>query len=270
MQGMKLALTSALALAAASLPLVAQDRFDPVEARVLTGWVTPDGTRMVALDLQLAPGWKTYWRAPGDGGIPPSFDWSRSRNLETVEITWPAPAVFDQNGMRSYGYEDRLILPLELTPRRAGQDIDLRVEMDMGVCADVCVPYSLTLDQMLNVDNTRPTPEIAGALAQQPYSASEAGVTEVTCRLEPIADGLRLEARVRMPSAGGAEVMVIEPGLADVWVSEAETRREGENVIAQSDMIHVSGGVFAVDRSELRLTVLGRNHAVDIQGCSAG
>lgn len=252
----------------ATTPLAAQDRFDPVEAQVLPGWVTSDGTRMTAIDIQLAPGWKTYWRAPGDGGIPPTFDWSGSRNIDGVDISWPTPTVFDQNGMRSYGYEDRLILPLSITPSVRGEAMRVTVQVDMGVCSDVCVPYRLSLDQLLDTDQTRPTPVIASALAQQPYSSSEAGVTQAICSIAPIRDGLRIEASIAMPSAGGPEVMVIEPGLPEVWVSEAHTERQGNRVVATSDMVHVSGRVFSVDRSAIRITVLGQNHAVDIRGCS--
>ncbi|MEM6888372.1 MAG: protein-disulfide reductase DsbD domain-containing protein [Pseudomonadota bacterium] len=262
--------TAAVFLATSSLPLVAQANLDPVEARILPGWILPDGRRVAAIDMKLAPGWKTYWRAPGDGGIPPAFDWSGSQNVSAVEITWPAPRVFDQNGMRSYGYEDRLVLPLTISPRRAGKDVELNVNVDMGVCADICIPYQLSLSGALSKDDNLPTPEIAGALAQRPYTAQDAGVTSATCRIEPTDDGLRIEARVLMPPAGDSEVIVFEPGLPEVWVSEAKTQRYGGEVMGTSELVHTEGGYFAIDRSAIRITVLGQNHAVDIQGCSAG
>lgn len=262
---------AALALLIASaLPLAAGDPFDPVEARVLEGWVMPDGTRMAALDIRLAPGWKTYWRAPGDAGIPPTFDWSASRNVRSVAIAWPAPIVFDQNGMRSIGYRDRLVLPLAIETMQTGEGVDLVVSVDMGVCSDVCLPYRLSLSGRLETSATSPTPAIAGALAQQPYSGRDAGVTAATCRIAPISDGLRVETRVEMPPAGGPEFVVIEPGLPDVWVSEAETRRDGRDLVAVSDMVHVEGGIFALDRSNIRITILGQGHAVELNGCNAG
>lgn len=257
-------------LLSSAAPLVAGDAEYPVEARVLEGWVMADGSRMAALDIRLAPGWKTYWRAPGDAGIPPTFDWSASRNLGSVVIAWPTPIVFDQNGMRSLGYSDRLVLPLSIEPARAGKEIDLVVSVDMGVCSDVCLPYRISVSGRLDTEATRPTPEIAGALAQRPYSQREAGVTAATCRIAPIADGLRVETRVQMPSAGGLEVVVIEPGLPDVWVSEAETRREGRDLFAVSEMVHIDGGIFALDRSNIRITVLGESRAVEVNGCNAG
>ncbi len=268
---MKSSFVAAALACLTALPAAAQDRFTiPVTAQVLPGWVRDDGARVAAVQLSLEPGWKTYWRAPGDAGIPPSFDWSGSRNLHSVAITWPTPQVFDQNGMRSIGYEDELVIPLVLAPTAPGEPIRVRLDMEIGICSDICIPHSLNFDETLAGGGSKPTPAIAAALAQSPYSAQEAGVTAATCRIEPTEDGLRIEARVTAPSAGAREVMVIEPGLGDVWVSEAQTHRTGGDVIAVSEMIHVEGGAIAVDRSAIRLTVLGSSHAIDIRGCSAG
>src|SRR6056297_1113481 len=92
-----------LAAAPASAHAEAAMPADVVRAEVLPGWTTGAGTRMAALRLTLAPGWKTYWRAPGDAGIPPAFDWSGSRNLKGVAFHWPAPDVFQSYGIRTIG-----------------------------------------------------------------------------------------------------------------------------------------------------------------------
>jgi DsbC/DsbD-like thiol-disulfide interchange protein len=268
---MKLLWPAFLLSASLALPAVAGDPFVvPVTAQILPGWVKADGTRVAALHLHLEPGWKTYWRAPGDAGIPPTFDWSGSRNMRTVSISWPTPQVYDQNGMRTFVYSDELVIPLTIQPDSSGAPVHLDVEMDLGVCSDICVPHRLRLEGTIDTAERKPTPAIAAALAQRPFSASEAGVTAATCRFEPTADGWKIEARVTMPSAGGTEVMVIEPGLGDVWVGEAETAREGADLVGTSEMLHVSGAPFAIDRSAIRLTVLGGSHAVDIRGCKAG
>jgi DsbC/DsbD-like thiol-disulfide interchange protein len=267
----EIALACAAAACLSIAPAQAGDMYEnPISARVLEGWVMPDGTRMSALQLTLDPGWKTYWRAPGDAGIPPEFDWRPSLNLQGVTVTWPTPEVFHENGMRSIGYQQEVIIPLAIAPGSGDQPVQLRGEMHIGVCSDVCMPHTLHFDTIIKTAETAPTPAIAAALAQRPYSAGEAGVTAATCRIEPIADGLRIEARIDMPSAGGTEEMVIEPGQMDIWVSEPKTHRSGGTLIATSDLMHVSGGPFALDRSDIRLTVIGSAHAVDILGCSPG
>lgn len=225
---------------------------------------------MAALRVRLAPGWKTYWRAPGDAGIPPQFDWSASRNLKSVSVNWPTPKVFDQSGMRSVGYEDTLVIPLRIEPRHAHQPIALTATLEMGVCSDVCVPHTMQFDADIATESLTPTPAIVAALAQRPYPADEAGVTSAECQISPTKDGLQIEARITMPSAGGSEHVVIEPGLDSVWVSEAKTQRKGQTVTATSEMVHIEGGPIAVDRSAIRITVLGSKYAVDVKGCTAG
>jgi DsbC/DsbD-like thiol-disulfide interchange protein len=249
----------------------AEDRFDvPVTGEVLQGWVLADGSRMAALRLSLAPGWKTYWRAPGDAGIPPQFDWAGSRNMATVSINWPTPKVFDQNGMRSVGYENSLVIPLRIEPTSDGKPVQLNAKMELGVCSDVCIPHELEFSALIDNDNLTPTPIIAAALAERPYSPSEAGVRSAKCRVSPTADGLQIEAHIAMPPAGGREYVVFEPGVENIWVSEADTRRTGDVVIATSELVNITGGPIAIDRSAIRITVLGSQYAVDVKGCSAG
>ena len=249
----------------------AQSRFDPpVSAEVLQGWELPDGRRVTALRLTLDPGWKTYWRAPGDAGIPPHFDWRRARNLSDVEISWPTPSVYFQNGMRSIGYTDQVVIPMHVTPKTPGKPVRFRTRMSLGVCSDVCMPYELDIDTWLNAPDPTPTPAIAAALADTPYSRGEAGVRAAKCQLRPTADGMEIEARITLPHTGGTEVAVIETGTEGLWISEPRTTRRGNTIVAVSEMVHADGGAFAIDRSDVRITILGGNHAVDVQGCVAG
>jgi hypothetical protein len=132
------------------------------------------------------------------------------------------------------------------------------------------MPHALRFDSVIDDVQATPTPAIAAALAQQPYSAKEAGVRAAHCHVTPTEDGLQIEARVNMPSAGAPEYVVIEPGPEDIWVSEARTMRRGGEVVAVSEMVHVTGGPIALDRSAIRITVLGSSHAVDIRGCTPG
>lgn len=259
-----LAVCSALATASSAQTLDA-----PVTADVVQGWQLADGRRVAALRLTLDPGWKTYWRAPGDAGIPPQFDWSRARNLEGVAITWPQPKVFHNGGMRSVGYKDTLVIPLNIVPKRADKPVRLKVRMDIGICSDICAPFTLNFDAVLDTNSTKPVPAIAAAMASAPFTAREAGVRSATCRITPLDDGLQIEARVAVPSTGGTEHAVIEaqPGI---WVSEPKTRRDGGQLIATAQMMHSSGTAFSLDRSDVRITILGSSHSVDIQGCTAG
>ena len=260
--GCAVAFTAPVAMAQTALS-------DLIKVDVLDGGQAADGSYLTALRLNLSKGWKTYWRAPGDAGIPPQFDWSAAENVARVDYVWPTPSVFDQNGMRSIGYHDQLVLPVKITPKNAARDVQLTGKIDIGLCKDICIPATLSVNHELDRNAPR-HPAIAAAMAQRPYSPKEAGVKSASCRLSPIDGGMQIEARITLPHTGGRETAVIEPGSAAIWASETETRRSGNVLTATSDLIQVNGGAFALDRSTVRITVLGKNHAVDIVGCAPG
>ncbi|THD75967.1 hypothetical protein E7681_05860 [Thalassobius vesicularis] len=250
-------------------PALAQDQQSPVVSlQVLPGWTAEDGTHIAALKIDLAPGWKTYWRAPGDAGIPPMIDWSASANLRAMVPAWPTPKVFSQNGMNSVGYKGDLILPVVLTPRDPGQPITLKGDLQIGICNDICVPAELQFDMALPGSRQR-DPQISAALADQPLTAYKAGVGQVSCEIALDKDGLKLTAHLTMPPAGSYEYAVVETADPEVWVAESETTRQGDVLTVRTELVHMDGGAFALDRSGLRVTVLGSDHAVDIQGCPA-
>jgi len=91
--------------------------------------------------FQLQPGWKTYWRTPGDSGVPPRFDFSKSENIEAVTILWPAPTEFDDGaGGHSLGYHDQIVLPLRIVAKNADKPVTLRATVNYAVCEKLCIP----------------------------------------------------------------------------------------------------------------------------------
>lgn len=267
---MKTLLCATALLTTVSAAQAADPFATPISAELIEGWQQADGTRVSALRLTLADGWKTYWRAPGDAGIPPQFDWSGSRNMAGVSVQWPTPKVFDQNGMRSVGYSHQVVLPLVVAAKRAGKPVDLELSMEIGVCSDICVPKNLSLSATLETQSATPVSSIAAAMAERPYTAAEAGAGGVTCTLSPSKDGLNITAQMRLPSTGGTEHVVIEAGRSDVWISEAVSKRSGNTLTATAQMVPVTPGALALDRSAMRFTVLGSSYAVDLIGCAAG
>jgi DsbC/DsbD-like thiol-disulfide interchange protein len=249
-------------------PALATTQDDVLSARLLPGWQSASGTHMAAVDLVLADGWKTYWRSPGDSGIPPSFDWSGSQNVRSVRIHWPAPTVFDVNGLQTIGYHDHLILPVEVTPENPALPVTLSLRMDLGVCDKICLPASVALRSDL-VAPGAPDAGISAALARRAATAGEAGVTGVACTIDPIADGLRLTARLRLPNPGADEVVAIETSDPEVWVAEATSSRSAGELVAVTELVAPAGTPFALDRSGVTLTILAAGKAVEVQGCPA-
>lgn len=243
---------------------------DYVDVRLVPGWVDPDGRHVAALEITLDEGWKTYWRAPGDAGVPPVFSWAASRNVAQVAVRWPRPEVFVQNGMRSIGYTNQVVIPLLVTPSKTGRDVRLDGKIQIGICSDICVPLNVRLDGLVLPASVQRVPAIAAALADQPFAGHEVGLRKAICRVSVGKHGVALEAEMSIPSSGREEVVVVEIADPDVYVAEAKVTRKGRILVAQTELMRMDGKMFAIDRSLVRLTILGSEQAVDIQGCTAG
>lgn len=238
---------------------------DILRAELRPGWREADGRHIAALHLQLAPHWKTYWRSPGDTGVPPEFDWGGSQNVGAVTIHWPRPEIFEFQGMKTIGYADELVLPVEITPKDPSRPVWLASDVSLGVCNDICVPAMIALSGDLPASGA-PDALIKAALGAVPVSAAAAGLADLACIVEPLADGVRLTARMRLPAATGPEMVVLEPS-EPAWVSEAEVTREGEMLIAISDIVPPEAAPFDLRTDALRVTVLSDGQAVEATGC---
>lgn len=240
---------------------------DVVEVSFLQGWRKADGTHMAALKFTLAPGWKTYWRTPGDGGVPTHMDWSGSSNLKAAQILWPLPKVFHINGIRSIGYQDEFIVPLAFEAKTVAP-IAVMGYLDFGVCRDICIPVHLQLNQALHSETTSDVAAISAALRSNPTPADQAYVKDVECSIRYDAGTAQIDLTIDMPQLEGAnEALVIEPSEPAVWVSEPTLRRDGNLLHAHARLATPDGKPFTVNISQLRLTVLTAQAAVDIMGC---
>jgi DsbC/DsbD-like thiol-disulfide interchange protein len=118
-------------------------------ARLIAGSTTktPDATFVRAgLEIKLDPGWHTYWRDPGDSGVPPNLDFSGSDNVKDVTVLWPAPQRFpDGAGGHSIGYVDHVILPLRVVPQDAAKHSALQLKLGYDICNTMCVPVEANL-----------------------------------------------------------------------------------------------------------------------------
>jgi len=273
---LKAAILSLISCAAGFvLPAAAENHQPPsvddvVEIDVLPGWRDASGKHIAALRIRLDKGWKTYWRAPGEAGIPPSLNWKESDNIAGVEFHWPVPDVFDTAGVQTIGYSNELVLPMTLTPRADGQPIVLEGNVNLGVCQDVCIPMDTRISVTLPVDGGGSKAQIKQALRQRPDTANEAGLKSATCDVEPISDGLRLRAKIEMPRVGQDEVVVIETADPSIWASEVSSMRDHGALVAVFELFAASGKPFVLDRSDIRLTVLAAGRGVDIHGCTGG
>ena len=106
--------------------------------------------------VELEPDWKTYWRVPGDTGIPPQFDWAGSKNNGAIEVGYPVPSRFQDAGGESIGYHDRVLFPLSVKPEKPDEMVHLQLNMFFAVCKEICIPAKAKAELLLNSSNINP------------------------------------------------------------------------------------------------------------------
>ncbi len=128
-------------------------------------------------EIKLQPGWKTYWRYPGDAGVPPMFDFAGSDNVKSATVLWPAPVRFEDGGGISIGYKGSVIFPLRVVPQDASKPVRLRLNLDYAVCESLCVPAKGKAELSLSGKAGKHETDIREAEARVPrrQSAGDAG-----------------------------------------------------------------------------------------------
>ena len=240
-----------------------------VTGRLLPGTRHYDGSRLSGLRLTMEDGWKTYWRSPGEAGIPPSFDWSASENVASVRFLWPRPEVFVSFGLQTIGYSDQVVLPMIVTPEDPDRAITLAITADLGVCKEICVLEQFTLSRTIATDE-RPigASQIARAMAAVLPGGKAAGLDRATCRITGAGRERRLELQIVFTGAVNDPVIVVE-GSQKFWVSNVVTRKIGPGTIDVEAKLSLASDDAWVTRQDLRMTVLAENLAADIRGCTA-
>ena len=152
----------------------------------------------------MRPGWKIYWRSPGDAGFPPLPDWSESRNLKAATLVWPAPIRFSVLGLQTLGYKEQVVLPLAIVPEAAGRTVSLRVLVRYLTCNEICVPYEAALALDLPpgpVGTSAEAALIRRYAAQVPTQGATRGLAVSDVRIDgsPGAETLRVHAISRVP-----------------------------------------------------------------------
>ena len=156
---------------AASSPWIANDN---AKVRLTAGQV--DGQGLYAfVEIALAPGWKTYWRTPGDaGGLPPTFDWSKSNNLAAADVAFPDPRRFTDRSGNTIGYDGTVVMPVRLTPKDGAKPLSLVLGLHYGICKDICIPAEAELVLDVPADSKNALPASARAALDHVPRAQDA------------------------------------------------------------------------------------------------
>ena len=119
---------------------------------------TGGGPVLLGLQFRMQPGWKVYWRSPGDAGFPPEPDWTGSRNLRSALLSWPVPLRFSVLGLETLGYKDEVVLPVTVEPLVASDGVGLKTSVRYLTCNEICIPYEAAFALELPSGPLRPSP----------------------------------------------------------------------------------------------------------------
>jgi len=226
----------------------------PVLAGSSTSWVTQNhaSTRLIAdtipwkgekkalvagIHIKLDDGWKTYWRYPGDSGLPPSFHWAGSRNLKEARVLWPAPLRFHDSAGTSIGYKNEVVFPVLIEPEKADEPVDLNLKMEFAVCADICIPAEADLKLTVGKDgffSRSQAPLLTEYLSRVPTREASAGakapgVSSTEAQLAGKTPHLTVDAKF---PAGAKKTDLFIEGPAGFYLAPAEpVSKQGDDTV---------------------------------------
>lgn len=215
------------------------------------------------VEVRLAPGWKTYWRYPGDSGIPPRFDFSKSRNVKSVAVRWPAPQRLTDEGGTSIGYKHDVVFPLEVTPQDAGKPVMLALSLEYAVCEKICVPADGKGELTLSGQTSTNDPKLAASNMLVPRPAKIGG--EVMPSIRTVKrEGSRILVDVAAPP--DTPVDLFAEGPAPDWALPVPSPVAGAPQGQQRFAFELDGLPAGAkpDGATLRLTAVAGEQAVEV------
>jgi DsbC/DsbD-like thiol-disulfide interchange protein len=166
--------------------------------------------------IQLQPGWHTYWRYPGDSGVPPRFDFSKSDNVEAVTVLWPAPQKFDDGaGGTALGYKQQIVLPLRIVAKNADKPVTLRADINYAVCDKLCIPVDATAELAFASVASTEDGNLSEALNSVPKPANIGDPNPLTIR-DVKRDG-KANVLVDVSAPDGKDVSLFAEGPTPDW-----------------------------------------------------
>lgn len=233
--------------------------------RLITTGDEPDAGAEIwaALEIRLEPGWKTYWRFPGDSGIGTTADFSASENIAEADLRFPVPQRYDDGYSTSIVYSERVVLPIAVTLGDAGKPANLAATVNFGVCAQVCVPVNVTLGAPVGAEE-QPDPgaasAIAAALARVPGRAEPGDPLSVTAVETVPSEPASLSFTVRLSSPDAPVDLFVEGPEGSYLTLPTLASRDGDTAVFT---LPRDGLVYEGTAADLVLTLVNGTEAIE-------
>jgi len=224
-----------------------------------------DAVLRAGIEVKLRPGWKTYWRYPGDSGVPPHFDFSGSENLKKADVFYPAPHLFTDETGQSLGYKDTVIFPVVVLPQQSGKPVRLRVKVDYAVCEKLCVPVEGRAELVLESGDSKHDPTLTAAEGRVPkhVTAGQLGLTAKRAN-----DGAKPTVTVDLGAPAGKPVELFVEGPTPQWAlpipKPAKTAPPGRAQFS-FELDGLPPGVDPKSPTDLIFTVVTGDRAVEVK-----
>ena len=233
--------------------------------RLLAAGIDGQGQLSAAIEISLPQGSHTYWRSPGDAGVPPLIDLSASRNVAEASVAFPVPTREDEgDDVVDNIYRDHVVLPLTAKLPDAGQPATLAVDMKLGVCEQVCVPDEVNASLAVQPGENDPAAAaiIAAAKAAVPGPPAPGSFALDTVAREGGTDGhpvLRFSGTV--PDPANARVFIEPPEGWAPYTPEFQPGGAG----GASYLVKFSrlGSPVPISGATFRVTIASGGRAID-------
>lgn len=231
---------------------------------------TTDGAQRAGIEVKLADGWKTYWRYPGDSGIPPRVDFAGSENVKSVDMQWPVPRLFSDEAGQTIGYKHHVVFPLRVVPKDKSRPAVVRMTFDYAVCDKLCVPAVGKAELSLNGAPSAQEAILAAAEAQVPKPATLNGDADKTLAVRSIRRDNTTKPQkviVDLVAPEGAKVNLLAEGPNSDWALPLPKAIPGAPAGERRYTFDLDGlptGAKA-DGAELTLTAIADDKAIEVK-----
>lgn len=144
---------------------------------VSAGGLQPDGSYLIGVEIELSGKGLTYWRSPGEAGVPPVADFAGSANLARADLRFPVPERLEEGGVEAFGYRQHVLIPVRVQPRDPARPVGLQLDFHYASCDRICIPAEakLALDLSPDAGVSDHVAVLAAALARVPVPSGIAG-----------------------------------------------------------------------------------------------
>jgi len=233
--------------------------------RLIGGSSTDDAALRAGVEIKLKPGWHTYWRYPGDSGVPPRFSFASSDNVAAVKVLYPAPKAISEVTETTIGYTDDVVFPLRVVPRQKGKPVTLRLKVEYAVCEKMCVPVEAKAELTLPAGSPQTDSALAAAEARvpKPVSTADAGL-----KAHRVNEGPKPLVFVDLAAPSGEAVQIFVEGPTPEWALPVPKPAQGAPVGHQYFGFELDGippGVDPKGQFELTFTIIRGDQPIEVK-----